>query len=140
MKLIISPLCVYTVLFCSYFPAAFREKKREYSFCFLLLKYVPANHFKYIVKDVRRQRCREEEESVWASFVKQQELSNLVYNKNGIQPSIQNIKELLDEDIKEADRELKRLETDILSDEIKEEHSKVENSQKKRSEVSTNFL
>ncbi|XP_014482499.1 PREDICTED: uncharacterized protein LOC106748475 [Dinoponera quadriceps] len=108
-----------------------KDENDDYDF-----KYIPANHFKYIVKDVRRQRCREEEENVWASFVKQQELSTMAYNKNGIQPSIQSIKELLDEGIKEADKELKRLETDILSDEIKQEHSgRTENRQRKRSEV-----
>lgn len=100
-----------------------------------MLKYIPASHFKYVVKDVRRQRCREEEESVWASFVKQQELNNLEYNKNGIQPSIQSIKELLDEGMKGANNELKRLETDIWSDEIKKEHGKTENGQKKNSKV-----
>lgn len=101
---------------------------------FFFLKYIPANRFKYIVKDVRRQRCREEEENVWASFVKQQELNG--YNKNGIQPSIQNIKQLLDEGMKEADKEVKRqiLETDILSDRMKD-CSKTGNNQKKRLKV-----
>ncbi|XP_025161032.1 uncharacterized protein LOC105188487 isoform X2 [Harpegnathos saltator] len=106
------------------------DENDDYNF-----KYVPANHFKYIVKDVRRQRCREEEENIWASFVKQQELHNLVYKKNSIHPSIQSIKELLDEGMKEADKELKRLETDILLDEAKKEHDKAENVQKRRSEV-----
>lgn len=105
-----------------------------------MLKYIPANHFKYIVKDVRRQRCREEEESVWASFVKQQEFNNLAYNKNDIQPSIRSIKELLDEGMKGADKELKRLEADILSDEIRKEYDRAENGQKRRSEVSKLFI
>lgn len=97
---------------------------------FVPLKYVPANRFKYIVKDVRRQRCREEEETVWASFVKQQELNG--YDKNGIQPSVQSVKQLLDEGLKEADEELKRLETGILSGRIRKECSRTENNQKKK--------
>lgn len=103
------------------------DESEDYNF-----KYVPANRFKYIVKDVRRQRCREEEENVWASFVKQQELNG--YDKNGIQPSVQSIKQLLDEGMKEADKELKRLETDILSDRTKE-YGRAENNQKKRLKV-----
>ncbi|EFN78721.1 hypothetical protein EAI_11341 [Harpegnathos saltator] len=123
---------IFTLCFYHIFAAALRK---NIHFVFFALKYVPANHFKYIVKDVRRQRCREEEENIWASFVKQQELHNLVYKKNSIHPSIQSIKELLDEGMKEADKELKRLETDILLDEAKKEHDKAENVQKRRSEV-----
>ncbi|XP_012229223.1 uncharacterized protein [Linepithema humile] len=99
-------------------------------------KYVPANRFKYIVKDVRRQRCREEEETVWASFVKQQELN--VYDKNDIQPSVQSVKQLLDEGLKEADEELKRLETGILSGRIRKESSRTENNQKKKTKKVNN--
>lgn len=106
----------------------FEDESEDYNF-----KYVPANRFKYIVKDVRRQRCREEEENVWASFVKQQELNG--YDKNGIQPSIQSIKQLLDEGMKEADKELKKLETDILPDRIRNECGKTGNNQKKRLKV-----
>lgn len=95
---------------------------------------MPTNHFKYIVKDVRRQRCREEEESVWASFVKQQELNG--YGKNGIHTSVQNIKQLLDEGMREADKELKKLETDILPDEMRKEYSKTANNQKRKPKVS----
>lgn len=98
-----------------------------------LLKYVPTNHFKYIVKDVRRQRCREEEESVWASFVKQQELNG--YGKNGIHTSVQSIKQLLDEGMREADKELKKLETDIMPDRMRKEYSKTANNQKRKPKV-----
>ncbi|KMQ94383.1 hypothetical protein RF55_5470 [Lasius niger] len=104
------------------------DESEDYNF-----KYVPANRFKYIVKDVRRQRCREEEENVWASFVKQQELNG--YDKNGIHPSVQSIKQLLDEGMKEADKELKKLETDILPDKIKKECGRTGNNQKKRLKV-----
>ncbi|KAL6448347.1 hypothetical protein ACFW04_000351 [Cataglyphis niger] len=103
------------------------DESEDYNF-----KYVPENRFKYIVKDVRRQRCREEEENVWASFVKQQELNG--YDKNGIQPSVQSIKQLLDEGMKEADKELKRLEIDILPDKI-EECGRIGNNKKKRLKV-----
>lgn len=96
---------------------------------------MPTNRFKYIVKDVRRQRCREEEESVWASFVRQQELKG--YDKNGIiQPSVQSIKQLLDEGMREADKELKKLELDILPDRIRKECDKSGNNQKKTPKVS----
>lgn len=101
-------------------------------YSFFFLKYVPANRFKYIVKDVRRQRCREEEENVWTSFVKQQELNG--YNKNGMQPSVQNIKQLLDEGMKEADKEFKRLETDILPNRTKD-CGKTGNNKKKKLKV-----
>ncbi|KYN07295.1 hypothetical protein ALC62_01497 [Cyphomyrmex costatus] len=94
-------------------------------------KYVPTNHFKYIIKDVRRQRCREEEESMWASFVRQQELNG--YDKN--QSSVQSIKQLLDEGMREADKELKKLETNILSDEVRKEYGKTGNNQKRKPKV-----
>lgn len=96
---------------------------------FSLLKYVSTNRFKYIVKDVRRQRCREEEENVWASFVKQQELNG--YDKNGIQSSVQSIKQLLDEGMREVDKEIKKLETDILSDGVRKECGKIGNQKRK---------
>jgi len=88
------------------------------------------------VKDVRRQRCREEEETVWASFVKQQELNG--YDKNDIQSSVQSVKRILDEGLKEADEELKRLETGILSSRIKKECNKTGNNQKKKAKVHIN--
>lgn len=94
---------------------------------------MPTNHFKYIIKDVRRQRCREQEESVWTSFVRQQELNG--YNKNGIQSSVQSIKQLLDEGMREADKELKKLETNILPDEVRKEYDKTGNNQKKKPKV-----
>ncbi|XP_012063912.1 PREDICTED: uncharacterized protein LOC105627234 [Atta cephalotes] len=96
-------------------------------------KYVPTNHFKYIIKDVRRQRCREQEENVWTSFVRQQELNG--YNKNGIHSSVQSIKQLLDEGMREANKELKKLETNILPDEVKKEYDKTENNQKRKPKV-----
>lgn len=99
---------------------------------------MPSNRFKYIVKDVRRQRCREEEENVWASFVRQQELNG--YNKNGIQSSVQSIKQLLDEGMKEADKELKKLETNILPDGMRKECSKTRNNQKKKLKVSESSM
>lgn len=100
-----------------------------------LLKYVPSNRFKYIVKDVRRQRCKEEEENVWASFVKQQELNS--YDKNDIQSSVQSIKQLLDEGMREADKELKKL--DILPDGMWKE-CKTGNNQKRKPKVRESFM
>lgn len=113
----------------------FFAASKEYLLCFLFFKYIPANQFKYVVKDVRRQRCREEEENVWASFVKQQELSNLAYNKNGMQPSVQSIKELLDEGMRGANKELERIEADTWSNEIKNEYGRIETGQRKSSKV-----
>ncbi|KAH0956325.1 hypothetical protein HN011_008141 [Eciton burchellii] len=109
-------------------PFLSEDENENYNF-----KYVPANRFKYIIKDVHRQRCQEEEESIWASFIKQQELNG--YDRNYIQPSAHSIKQLLDEGMKEADKELKRLETDILPDRIKKESSKIENDKKKKPKV-----
>lgn len=119
-------------IFFTYVSAGIEKRSDSHFILFFFLKYIPANRFKYIVKDVHRQRCREEEENIWASFVKQQELNG--YNKNGMQPSVQNIKQLLDEGMKEANKELKRLETDILPDKIKD-CSKTGNNQKKRLKV-----
>lgn len=74
---------------------------------------------------------------MWASFVKQQELA---YGKNNIQLSVQNIMELLDEGMKEADKELKRLEAGILSDRIGKEHDKIGSSERKRLKVSESSM
>ncbi|KAL6264706.1 hypothetical protein P5V15_004805 [Pogonomyrmex californicus] len=104
------------------------DENDDYNF-----KFMPANHFKYIVKDVRRQRCREEEENAWASFVRQQELNG--YDTNDIQPSVQSIKQLLDKGMREADKELKKLEMDTLSDRIRKDSSRIENDQKKKLKV-----
>jgi len=120
------------ISFCICIFFAFFQRKANL-ILFFLLKYVPANRFKYIVKDVRRQRCREEEETVWASFVKQQELNG--FEKNHVQSSVQSIKQLLDEGLKEADEELKRLETGILSGRVRKEISKTGNNQKKKTKV-----
>ncbi|KAK2577795.1 hypothetical protein KPH14_012001 [Odynerus spinipes] len=57
-------------------------------------KYISGNQFKYIIKDVRRQRCKEEEERAWHEFVKRQELNDARYGKE--------------------DRELRRLEEDTI--------------------------
>ncbi|XP_011338604.1 uncharacterized protein LOC105280088 isoform X2 [Ooceraea biroi] len=85
-------------------------------------------------EDYNFKRCREEEESVWASFVKQQELNG--YDRNYIQPSVQSIKQLLDEGMREADKELKRLETDVLPDRIKKETGgKTGNDKRKKPKV-----
>jgi hypothetical protein len=125
-----SYIYVYHILL--HFWYSFSTKKIKH-LCLFCSKYVPANRFKYIIKDVHRQRCQEEEESIWASFIKQQELNG--YDRNYIQPSAHSIKQLLDEGMKEADKELKRLETDILPDRIKKESSKIENDKKKKPKV-----
>ncbi|XP_015172526.1 PREDICTED: protein PFC0760c [Polistes dominula] len=69
------------------------EGEENYNF-----KYISGNQFKYIIKDVQRRRCRDEEEREWYKFVKQQELdvnlSTKRYNRE--------------------DRELRRLEEDAL--------------------------
>lgn len=43
---------------------------------FFKFKYISGNRFKYIIKDVQRERCRDEEERAWCRFVKQQELNS----------------------------------------------------------------
>ncbi|XP_047364463.1 uncharacterized protein LOC124954894 isoform X3 [Vespa velutina] len=61
-------------------------------------KYISGNQFKYIIKDVQRRRCRDEEERAWRRFVKEEELnSNISTNEYG-----------------REDRELRRLEEDAL--------------------------
>ncbi|XP_014609632.1 PREDICTED: uncharacterized protein LOC106789697 isoform X1 [Polistes canadensis] len=61
-------------------------------------KYISGNQFKYIIKDVQRRRCRDEEERAWCKFVKQQELDVNLNTKR----------------YNREDRELKRLEEDAL--------------------------
>ncbi|XP_046831946.1 uncharacterized protein LOC124430006 isoform X5 [Vespa crabro] len=61
-------------------------------------KYISGNQFKYIIKDVQRRRCRDEEERAWRRFVKEEELNgNISTNEYG-----------------REDRELRRLEEDAL--------------------------
>ncbi|KAL0109438.1 hypothetical protein PUN28_014483 [Cardiocondyla obscurior] len=96
-------------------------------------KYVPTNRFKYIIKDVRRQRCREEEENAWVAFVRQQELNG--YDKSGIHSSVHSIKQLLDEGMRKADRELKQLETNIFLDGIKKDCGTNEDNKKRKPKV-----
>ncbi|KAK1124639.1 hypothetical protein K0M31_006010 [Melipona bicolor] len=81
----------------------------DYSF-----KYIPESHFKRIVKNVQRYRRKEDEERVWASFVKERELNSLKFEKKDIDYSMQNMKDLLQGNMQNVDRELKRLEEDAL--------------------------
>lgn len=60
----------------------------------------------------------------------------MTYNKNNIQSSVQSIKELLNENMQEADKELKKFETDVFPDRIRRECSNAEINQKTRSKVS----
>ncbi|KOC62566.1 hypothetical protein WH47_04227 [Habropoda laboriosa] len=93
------------------------EMKEDYSF-----KYIPESHFKCIVKNVQRQRRKEDEDRIWSSFVKEQELNSLRYHKNIIKDtdqSIKSMKDLLQENIQDVDRELKRLEEDALPEQTK---------------------
>ncbi|XP_017892849.1 uncharacterized protein LOC108632663 isoform X2 [Ceratina calcarata] len=90
------------------------EMKEDYSF-----KYIPESHFKHIVKNVQRQRRKEDEERIWASFVKEQELNNLRFEKNDVDRSLQSMKDLLQENMQDVDRELKRLEEDALPERTK---------------------
>ncbi|KAI4499033.1 hypothetical protein M0802_005899 [Mischocyttarus mexicanus] len=69
------------------------EDEENYNF-----KYISGNQFKYIIKDVQRRRCREEEERAWFKFVKQQELESNISTKG----------------YGREDRELRRLEEDAL--------------------------
>lgn len=62
-------------------------------------KYISGNRFKYIIKDVQRERCRDEEERAWCRFVKQQELNSNISTTN---------------EYNREDRELRRLEEDAL--------------------------
>ncbi|KAF3425869.1 hypothetical protein E2986_09976 [Frieseomelitta varia] len=86
----------------------------DYSF-----KYIPESHFKRIVKNVQRYRRKEDEERVWASFVKERELNSLQFEKKDTDYSIQNMKDLLQGNMQNVDRELKRLEEDALPERSK---------------------
>ncbi|CAK9828776.1 hypothetical protein ANTRET_LOCUS6236 [Anthophora retusa] len=93
------------------------EMKEDYSF-----KYIPESHFKYIVKNVQRQRRKEDEERIWSSFVKEQELNSLRYHTDIVKDtdrSIKSMKGLLQENMQDVDRELKRLEEDALPERAK---------------------
>ncbi|XP_015437381.1 PREDICTED: uncharacterized protein LOC107192599 [Dufourea novaeangliae] len=77
-------------------------------------KYIPESHFKHVVKSVQRQRCKEDEERIWTSFVQEQELNDLRFQGKDVHPSIESVKYLLQENIQDVDRELKRLQEDAL--------------------------
>ncbi|CAL7941645.1 unnamed protein product [Xylocopa violacea] len=88
--------------------------REDYSF-----KYIPESHFKHIVKNVQRHRQKEDEERIWASFVKEQELNSLRFEKNDIDYSTQHVKDFLQENVQDVDSELKRLEDDALPERSK---------------------
>ncbi|XP_031835741.1 uncharacterized protein LOC116428343 isoform X2 [Nomia melanderi] len=85
------------------------KMEEEYKF-----KYTPESHFKHVVKNVQRLRRKEDEERIWMSFVKEQELSNLRFSEKDIHPSIKGINDLLHDNMQDVDRELKRLQEDTL--------------------------
>ncbi|XP_043251949.1 uncharacterized protein LOC122397118 isoform X1 [Colletes gigas] len=85
------------------------KMKDNYSF-----KYIPESHFKQVVKSVQRQRRKEDEERIWTSFVKEQELNSLKFNKNDIHWSMEDVKDLFQENMQDIDTELKRLREDAL--------------------------
>ncbi|CAG5108696.1 Protein of unknown function [Cotesia congregata] len=72
-------------------------------------KYVPSNQFKYIVKDVRRQRTKNDEERVWTSFVNRQDQKSNYYQEcyHGV-----DAKQLLRENLQEVDKELRKFDAD----------------------------
>lgn len=88
----------------------------------MLLQYIPESHFKHIVKNVQRQRRKEDEERIWTSFVREQELNDLDFYKTDDHQSMQSIKGLLQENILDVDRELKRLQEDALPERNKGIH------------------
>ncbi|XP_076757889.1 uncharacterized protein LOC143427544 isoform X2 [Xylocopa sonorina] len=90
------------------------EMREDYSF-----KYIPESHFKHIVKNVQRQRQKEDEERVWASFVKEQELNSLQFEENDIDYYTGRTKDLLEENVQDVDSELKRLEDDAIPERSK---------------------
>ncbi|XP_076244100.1 uncharacterized protein LOC143185197 [Calliopsis andreniformis] len=96
----------------------FFKMKEDYSF-----KYIPESHFKHVVKNVQRQRRKEDEERIWASFVKEQELNSLRFNEKDVHLSIQSVKGFIHENMQDVDRELKRLEEDALPERKKGIHT-----------------
>nr|XP_033343023.1 uncharacterized protein LOC117230063 isoform X1 [Megalopta genalis]XP_033343024.1 uncharacterized protein LOC117230063 isoform X1 [Megalopta genalis]XP_033343025.1 uncharacterized protein LOC117230063 isoform X1 [Megalopta genalis]XP_033343026.1 uncharacterized protein LOC117230063 isoform X1 [Megalopta genalis] len=85
------------------------EMDKDYKF-----KYTPESHFKHVVKSVQRQRCKDDEERIWTSFVKEQEFNNVRFPEKNIHLSMQSVKDLIQENIQDVDRELKRLQEDAL--------------------------
>lgn len=75
----------------------------------------PIKSTKYIVKDVRRQRVREDEERVWTSFLKQQEsvTKGCNFKSRDIETKLKSMLPLA-KSFEEVDRELLRLEEDAL--------------------------
>ena len=59
------------------------KTREDYSF-----KYIPESHFKHVVKNVQRQRRQEDEERIWASFVKTQELDCQRFDEKDVHLSI----------------------------------------------------
>ncbi|XP_053997642.1 uncharacterized protein LOC128886615 [Hylaeus anthracinus] len=109
--------------------------KEDYSF-----KYIPESHFKCVVKNVQRQRRKEDEERIWTSFVKEQELNNLRIDKGDVDWSIESIENLLQENIQDVDRELKRLREDALPERNKGTRScKSNNKHEKSTPIENSF-
>ncbi|XP_033219575.1 uncharacterized protein LOC117174505 isoform X2 [Belonocnema kinseyi] len=77
-------------------------------------KYIPSSQFKHIVKDVKRQKIKTDEENAWASFVQQQDAEKLYHRLKEIDPKLQNVNRRGFESVEEVDRELQRLEEDAL--------------------------
>ncbi|XP_015605096.1 uncharacterized protein LOC107272446 [Cephus cinctus] len=88
-------------------------------------KYVPVSKFKNIIKDVRRQRIKVDDERTWNTFLKQQRSLSLPYQEDNVDPSISNVKKFLRDNFKEVDRELMRLEEDALPERRKRPSSSV---------------
>ncbi|XP_076647974.1 uncharacterized protein LOC143356298 [Halictus rubicundus] len=85
------------------------EMGEDYKF-----KYTPESHFKHVIKSVQRQRCKEDEERIWTSFVKEQEFHNVRFPEKDIHLPMQSVKDLIQENMQDVDRELKRLQEDAL--------------------------
>lgn len=53
-------------------------------------KYIPENQMKNVIKHVRRQKTKVDEENAWASFVEQQDVEQLYHHLNEIDSNFQN--------------------------------------------------
>lgn len=71
------------------------------------------------MKNVQRQRRQEDEERIWASFVKTQELDCQRFDEKDVHLSIGGVAGFLQENIQDVDRELKRLQDDAMPEQNK---------------------
>ncbi|XP_043481030.1 uncharacterized protein LOC122510443 [Leptopilina heterotoma] len=99
-------------------------------------KYIPENQMKNVIKHVRRQKTKVDEENAWASFVEQQDVEQLYHHLNEIDSNFQNVNCFTSKCLV-AEQDHFRWEDDLFPEEIADQKSPLV---KDNGSGSTNFL